>query len=139
MSAPYKAVGCEGGVRAEHRVLVENSLGRKLARFELVHHVNHDKRDNRLENLEVVTPAKHAVEHLQKHPDTKVCELCSAKFSPSVNHRGRTRTCSAECRYALVSQKNRKPSGKRSMYQSNAAPSEMSRRRSFRASGKREG
>lgn len=35
-----------------------------------VHHKNHDKRDNRLENLEVLTAQEHRAEHLQ--PGTKV-------------------------------------------------------------------
>jgi hypothetical protein len=47
----------------EHRLVVERRIGRPLTRDERVHHVNHDRGDNRDENLMVVTKKQHARIH----------------------------------------------------------------------------
>jgi HNH endonuclease len=41
------------GYVAEHRIVVAEALGRPLERYETVHHINADKTDHRLENLEL--------------------------------------------------------------------------------------
>lgn len=52
----------------EHRMVMALHLGRELARGEVVHHVNHDRTDNRLENLHLY--ASHS-EHMRSHADAK--------------------------------------------------------------------
>lgn len=47
----------------EHRLVVEEHLGRPLLEDEVVHHINHDKTDNRIENLQVMSRAEHIEEH----------------------------------------------------------------------------
>lgn len=47
----------------EHRIVMEAHLKRKLRREETVHHINGNKLDNRLENLEVISNSEHARMH----------------------------------------------------------------------------
>lgn len=48
------------GYIAEHRLVMEQYLGRLLRKDEFVHHINGIKTDNRLENLEIVTFGEHS-------------------------------------------------------------------------------
>lgn len=60
----YNGVGGSGIL--EHRKVMEDFLGRKLMRAEHVHHLNGDKRDNRLENLMLFSSAsEHTKFHVQ--------------------------------------------------------------------------
>lgn len=74
--APHHPNRTKAGYVCEHRLVVEDKLGRYLTKGEVVHHLNGIKNDNRSENLMVVTKAehthihkdgvKHTPEHVQK-------------------------------------------------------------------------
>ena len=49
--------------RPKHVVVMEAHLGRALYPNEIVHHINYDKQDNRIENLAVMTKEEHGFAH----------------------------------------------------------------------------
>lgn len=63
----YKVIqsvkGTASAKKYEHRMVMEDFLGRKLSASEIVHHINGDKLDNRLENLELTTRSEHIGTH----------------------------------------------------------------------------
>jgi hypothetical protein len=65
-----------------HRVMVENAIGRLLTSNEVAHHINENPKDNRIENLQLLTKA----EHTRLHKTTGVtyvkvkCAQCGKIF-----------------------------------------------------------
>lgn len=60
---PYIRVTVNGKRVFEHRYLMEQKIGRPLRANEVVHHINKDSLDNRLENLRLMGRGEHTVLH----------------------------------------------------------------------------
>ncbi len=58
------AIFVSGKRKELHRHIMEQHLGRKLGFNEVVHHINEDTRDNRIENLQLMTRAEHQRLHI---------------------------------------------------------------------------
>lgn len=55
----YQIKKIKGKTVYKHRWVMEQHIGRKLERKEVVHHINGDRHDNRVENLMVMTQSEY--------------------------------------------------------------------------------
>lgn len=104
--AEYIKYKCKGIETCLHRHIMEEHLGRKLTYNEVVHHINGNKKDNRLENLTVMSRGEHARLHLETLPRIKACIICGKKFETTVRNKFK-RVCSKECLYLMRSKVSR--------------------------------
>ena len=91
------------GYVLEHRVVMENAIGRLLEQWELVHHIDENKKNNAIENLQILTIAEHNQHHA---PDPEYiilkCDECGSEFARRANQRAEVKKyknafCSRSC------------------------------------------
>lgn len=64
----YRCVRVDGEYIYEHRHVVESLLGRKLSKSEVVHHLDGDRLNNAIDNLEVMSKREHdRLETIKRH------------------------------------------------------------------------
>ena len=71
-----------------HRVVMENQIGRLLTNDEVVHHIDGNKSNNDISNLQLLTNAEHAKLHADRHPRKMVllkCPQCGKEFEITKN------------------------------------------------------
>lgn len=74
---PFHRRGDRRGLVLQHRLVMERHLDRIMSPDEIVHHINGDKMDNRLENLELFASLS---EHMTHHHKTDRKAACYDEF-----------------------------------------------------------
>lgn len=64
------------GYVMKHILVIEQSIGRYLTNKECVHHINHIRDDNRLENLRLMTLSEHMSMHMKERYEKRRKEVC---------------------------------------------------------------
>jgi hypothetical protein len=72
---PDHPLATKNGYVLEHRIVMENHIGRLLSSEEIVHHKNDCKKDNRIENLQLMSAFDHQVLHACQNRVKKMVQL----------------------------------------------------------------
>ena len=64
---PKHRLAYKNGYVPEHRLIMEKHINRPLKKEEVIHHINGDRLDNRIENLIILTQGKHIKEHTKNY------------------------------------------------------------------------
>lgn len=102
MSQRYRKRLVDGQHISEHRLIWEQVNG-PIPDGYVIHHINEDKLDNRIENLQMMTHEAHTSLHRLKHPKVKECVICASQFEPAETRRASQQTCGPECKRSLMS------------------------------------
>lgn len=76
-----------------HRHIASMHLGRWITTNEVVHHIDDNKLNNDIENIEILTQSEHASRHFRVLED-RTCPICNRVYRPA---NSKQIYCSKEC------------------------------------------
>ena len=76
-----------------HRYVVSQYLGEWITSDEVVHHIDGDKLNNSIDNLELLSSSEHARLHMSTLTD-KLCDCCGVLYRPKKSNQ---KFCSKNC------------------------------------------
>lgn len=74
----YKVISVDGEARLEHRHLWEEHYDKKIPKGHQIHHINGNRLDNRIENLQLMTNSEH--QKLHEQPKDSLTKRFVKKF-----------------------------------------------------------
>ena len=80
---PGHPMATKNGYIMEHRLVMAEHLGRNLLETEVVHHINGEKADNRVENLLVMQASEHNQKTKGERRTIINCPCCMARLKLS--------------------------------------------------------
>ena len=75
---PHHPKAHKDGYVMLHTIIMERSIGRYLQPNEVVHHINHNRQDNRLENLALMDKKAHMSMHMKERYEKRRNDLSIA-------------------------------------------------------------
>lgn len=96
----------KNGYVLEHRIVMENRIGRLLLENEEVHHIDENRHNNNPENLEIMIRGEHQRFHKTIYPNGHfvklICDNCGTEFERDYNQRKEVKGskkvfCSRKC------------------------------------------
>lgn len=84
-----------------HRIIAQAFIDPNLDDTKEVHHIDKNRTNNSIENLQVLSRYEHKLAHNLKYPITKICEVCGKEYTPHITKRERSHVCSVECQMEL--------------------------------------
>lgn len=90
----------------EHRLIMQEHIGCELTPDEIVHHINEDKTDNRIENLMIMTLAEHSSLHSTGHTASKEFREHLSKIKKGIPNYGAAKINLSQLQDILTSIRN---------------------------------